>query len=166
MADPLAAWSVLAKLVKPGGFMRIGLYSERGRRAIVHAREFIARHGFEPTPSGIRRCRAAMLAATGDELLAAVMRNEDFYSLSGCRDLLFHVQEHRFRLPQIAAMIERLGLRFLGFEFPDSGITAARYRARFPGDPGLADLRNWDRYEEENPGAFARMYQFWVRVPA
>jgi SAM-dependent methyltransferase len=166
MADPLAGWSVLAKLVKPGGFMRIGLYSERGRRAIVHAREFIARHGFEATPSGIRRCRAAMLAAKGDELLAAVVRNEDFYSLSGCRDLLFHVQEHRFRLPQIAAMIERLGLRFLGFEFPDSGISAARYRARFPRDPGLGDLRNWDRYEKDNPGAFARMYQFWVRVPA
>ena len=38
--------------------------------------------------------------------------------------------------------------------------------AVFSGDPGLADLRNWDHYEEENPGAFARMYQFWVRVPA
>lgn len=166
MADPIAGWTALAGLVKPGGFMRIGLYSERGRRAIVHAREFIARHGFAATPSGIRRCRAAILAARGDELLAAVARNEDFYSLSGCRDLLFHVQEHRFRLPQIAAMIDRLGLRFLGFEFPDSGISAARYRARFPQDRALADLRNWDRYEEDNPGAFARMYQFWVRVPA
>jgi len=166
MADPFAGWSALAKRVKPDGFMRIGLYSERGRRAIVHAREFIARHGFEPTPSGIRRCRAAILAAKGDELLASVTRNEDFYSLSGCRDLLFHVQEHRFQLPQIAAMIDRLGLRFLGFEFPDSGISAARYRARFPEDLALADLGKWDRYEEENPSAFARMYQFWVRVPA
>ena len=83
--------------------MRIALYSERGRRAIVHARDFIARHGFEPTPAGIRRCRAAMLEAKDDALLASVTRNEDFYSLSGCRDLLFHVQEHRFQLPQIAS---------------------------------------------------------------
>jgi SAM-dependent methyltransferase len=166
MADPFAGWSALAKRVRPGGFMRVGLYSERGRRAIVHAREFIARHGFEPTASGIRRCRAAILAARGDELLESVVRNEDFYSLSGCRDLLFHVEEHRFRLPQIAAMIDRLGLRFLGFEFPDSGISAARYRARFPEDQALTDLGKWHRYEEENPSAFARMYQFWVRVPA
>jgi SAM-dependent methyltransferase len=165
LAEPLAGWSVLVGLVKPGGFMRIGLYSERGRRAIVHAREFIARHGFAATPEGIRRARAAILGARDDPLLAAVARNEDFYSLSGCRDLVFHAQEHRFRLPQIAAMIDRLGLRFLGFEFPDSGITAARYRARFPEDRALADLANWDRYEEENPDAFARMYQFWLRKP-
>ncbi|MFN2646463.1 MAG: class I SAM-dependent methyltransferase [Burkholderiales bacterium] len=165
MADPLAGWSVLSQLVKPGGFMRIGLYSERGRRAIVHARDLIAREGFEATPAGIRRCRAAILAATGDELLASVVRNEDFYSLSGCRDLLFHVQEHRFRLPQIAAMLAELRLQFLGFEFPDSGISAARYRARFPDDHALADLANWDRFEEANPDTFARMYQFWVRKP-
>jgi hypothetical protein len=73
------------------------------------------------------------------------------------------VQERRFSLPQIAAMIERLGMRFLGFEFPDSGATAARYRARFPGDPALADLGNWHRLEQEYPDSFARMYQFWVR---
>ena len=165
MADPFAGWSVLAGLVKPGGFMRIGLYSEHGRRAIVHAREFIARHGFQPTPDGIRRCRAALLEAKDDALLASVTRNEDFYSMSGCRDLLFHAQEHRFTLRQIAAMIDELGLRFLGFEFPDSGITAARYRARFVGDAAMVDLENWARYEEDNPDAFARMVQFWVRKP-
>jgi hypothetical protein len=34
-----------------------------------------------------------------------------------CRDLLFHVQEHRFSLPQIGATLEELGLDFVGFEF-------------------------------------------------
>jgi len=165
MAEPLAGWSILARRVKPGGFMRIGLYSERGRRAIVHARDLIARHGFQPTPDGIRRCRAALLAAKHDALLASVARNEDFYSMSGCRDLLFNVQEHRFTLPQIAQMIEGLGLRFLGFEFPDSGITAARYGERFPGDAAMVSLENWARYEEDDPDAFGRMYQFWVRAP-
>jgi 2-polyprenyl-3-methyl-5-hydroxy-6-metoxy-1,4-benzoquinol methylase len=165
MAEPLAGWSVLAGLVTPGGFMRIGLYSERGRRAIVRARDFIARHGFPPTPDGIRRCRSALLAAKDDALLAGVTRNEDFYSLSGCRDLLFHAHEQRYTLPQVAAMLGELGLRFLGFEFPDSGITAARYRARFRDDPAMVNLANWARYEEDNPDAFARMYQFWVRKP-
>jgi 2-polyprenyl-3-methyl-5-hydroxy-6-metoxy-1,4-benzoquinol methylase len=165
MAEPLAGWSILAGQVKPGGYLRVALYSEHGRQAIIHARDFIARHGFEPTREGIRRCRAAMLGAKDDALLASVTRNEDFYSLSGCRDLLFHVQEHRFTLPQIGAMIDELGLGFLGFEFPDSGITAARYRARFPEDSAMVDLGNWARYEEDNPDAFARMYQFWVRKP-
>jgi hypothetical protein len=82
--------------------------------------------------------------------------------MSGCRDLLFHVQEHRFALPQIKAMLERLGLSVVEFEFPDSGETLARYRARFPHDPGALDLDNWHRLEQEFPDTFARMYQFWV----
>jgi len=166
LEDVLAGWRVLAGLVEAGGFMRIGLYSERGRRHITHARQFIAARGFEATPDGIRRARAAILAAKDDALLAPVARSEDFYSLSGCRDLLFHVQELRFTLPQIATMIEALGLEFLGFEFPDSGITASRYRARFPGDAALTSLSNWHRFEEEHPDTFTRMYQFWVRKPA
>ena len=82
--------------------------------------------------------------------------------MSGCRDLLFHVQEHRFTLPQIAALIEQLGLTFVGFELTDPG-AAARYRGQFPGDPALSNLDNWHRLELDYPYAFARMYQFWVR---
>jgi len=166
LEDPLAGWRVLAGLVEPGGFMRIGLYSERGRRHFAHARQFIAARGFDATPAGIRAARAAIRAATQDELLARVARNEDFYSLSGCRDMLFHVQESCFSLPELAAMIQALGLHFLGFEFPDSGITVARYRARYPADALMRNLDNWHRYEQDNPDSFARMYQFWVRKPA
>ena len=60
-------------------------------------------------------------------MLARVTQGEDFYSLSGCRDLLFHVQEHRFTLPQLAVLLAGLGLSFLGFELSDTAI-AARYR--------------------------------------
>jgi len=142
--------------------MRIGLYSELGRRAVVRARELIAAEGFTPDATGIRACRAAIRARAGDELFARIARNEDFYSMSGCRDLLFHVQEHRFTLPQVKAMLERLGLKLIEFEFPDSGETLARYRARFPHDPDALDLDNWHRLEQEHPDTFARMYQFWV----
>jgi SAM-dependent methyltransferase len=156
MEDPLAGWRVLASLRTPGGLMRIGLYSELGRRAVVRARELIAAEGFKPDAEGIRACRAAIRARSDDALLATLARNEDFYSMSGCRDLLFHVQEHRFSLLQIEAMIARLGLRFLGFEFPDSGETLARFK----GNP--ASLADWHRFEGEFPDTFARMYQFWV----
>ena len=159
MEDPLAGWRVLTSLRKPGGRMRIGLYSERGRRAVVKARGLIAAEGFKPDAERIRACRAVIRARSDDPLFAALARNEDFYSMSGCRDLLFHTHELRFTLPQIASMIETLGLRFLGFEFPDSGETLARYRKRFA-DP--LDLQSWHRFEEEFPDTFARMVQFWV----
>lgn len=163
LEDPYEGWRLLAGLLTPGGRMRIGLYSERGRRHVVRARELIAKEGFAPTPAGIRACRAAIRARAADELFARFLKSEDFYSMSGCRDLLFHVQEHRFSLPQIAHMVRRLGLEFAGFEFADAGISTARYRERFPGDPPMMTLENWDRLEAEYPDTFARMYQFWVR---
>jgi len=155
MADPLEAWRVLASLRKPGGRMRIGLYSEAGRRQVVRARALIAEHGLRPDPQGIRAARAQIRK---DPQLAQLARNEDFYSMSGCRDLLFHAHEQRFTLPEIESMIARLGLRFLGFELPDSGATLARYRARFSED----SLHNWHKFEQEFPDTFSRMYQFWV----
>jgi SAM-dependent methyltransferase len=159
MAQPLEGWRVLASLRRPGGRMRIGLYSEAGRRPVVRARKLIAEHGFKPDPEGIRATRAEIRK---DPLLAQLARNEDFYSMSGCRDLLFHVHEQRFTLPEVESMIARLGLRFLGFEFPDSGATAQRYLERFPEDPDRVQLGNWHRFEQEFPDTFSRMYQFWV----
>lgn len=159
LEDPSEGWRILAGLRKPGGLMRVGLYSETGRRPVVRARELIAARGFGPDADGIRACRAAIRE---DPSLAHLARNEDFFSMSGCRDLMFHVHEHRFTLPQVESMIARLGLRFLGFEFPDSGATRQRYRARFPADADLVQLQDWHSFEQEFPDTFARMYQLWV----
>lgn len=163
LEDPVEGWRVLAELLAPGGRMRVGLYSERARRHVVRARELIAKEGFKPTPAGIRAARAAIRARASDELFARFLKSEDFYSMSGCRDLLFHVQEHRFSLPQIGKLIQDLGLEFTGFEFADAGISERRYRERFPGDASMTNLGDWDRLEADFPDTFARMYQFWVK---
>ena len=159
MEDPFEGWRVLAGLRKAGGPMRIGLYSEAGRRAVVRARGLIASRGLRPDAQGIRAARAEVRK---DPALEQLARNEDFFSMSGCRDLLFHVQEQRFTLPQIDSMISRLGLRFLGFEFADSGAALQRYRSLFTQDNLCVDLGNWDRLERQFPDTFSRMYQFWV----
>jgi len=165
LEDPVAGWKVLCGLLRPGGVMRVGLYSEMARRHVVRARELIAAEGFAPTAEGIRACRAAILARRDDPLLARVARGEDFYSLSGCRDLVFHVQEQRFTLPRIAGILDELGLEFIGFEWPDAD-APARYRARFPDDHALTDLDNWHALETDRPHTFVLMYQFWARKPA
>jgi 2-polyprenyl-3-methyl-5-hydroxy-6-metoxy-1,4-benzoquinol methylase len=162
LKDPAAGWRTLCSLLHPGGVMRIGLYSSVARRHVERARALVAAEGFAATPDGIRACRSAILARQDDPLLGRIARSEDFYSLSGCRDLIFHVQEESFTLPQIAGLLAELGLTFLGFELPNAG-TSAAYRARFPGDPTLADLASWHRFESERPDTFAQMYQFWVR---
>jgi SAM-dependent methyltransferase len=160
LADPFAAWRQLLTLLRPSGVMNVGLYSERARAGVVRARAFVAERSFAATPDGVRQCREAMLASD-DPLLAAVCRSADFYSLSGCRDLLFHVQEHRLNLPEIAAFIADAGLAFLGFDAENAVLT--RYATRFPQDGAKTDLGCWHEFETENPETFAAMYQFWVQ---
>jgi len=83
----------------------------------------------------------------------------DFYSLSGCRDLLFHVQERRYSLGEIEGMLATLGLDFLGFEF-ESRATLIDYQREYPQDPAAVSLRNWSEYESRHPGAFAGCTSF------
>jgi tetratricopeptide (TPR) repeat protein/SAM-dependent methyltransferase len=160
IADPFAAWRRLLTLLRPSGAMNVGLYSEHGRADVVRARALVAERGFAATLGGIRECRQAMLASD-DPLLAAAFRRADFYSLSGCRDLLFHVEEHRLSLLEIAAFIEGAGLAFLGFD-ADTALLG-KYAARFPEDGAKTDLGCWHQFETENPETFAAMYQFWVQ---
>ena len=55
-----------------------------------------------------------------DPTLTRLYNEPDFYSTSNCRDLIFHVQEHRFTAPQLFKCIEALNLVYLGFEYPSN----------------------------------------------
>jgi len=163
LADPWAGWKVLLGLLAPGGVMRVGLYSELGRQDVVRGRELVAARGDRATPDGIRRARQELIALANAEALWFVRDSQDFFSISECRDLLFHVQEQRTTLPEIQAFLAAHGLRFLGFELGSAQWQA--YGARFPEDATRSDLERWHRFETENPRAFAGMYQFWVQKP-
>ncbi len=160
MADPWQGWRILLSLLRPGGFMQISLYSELGRSNIVAARAFIAERGYRPVADDIRRCRQD-IAVAADAQVASVAERDDFFTLSECRDLLFHVQEHRTTLPQVESFIAGNGLEFGGF-FVDAG-TRARFAARFPQPQAALDLGCWHTFESEAPGTFAGMYQFSLR---
>ena len=54
----------LHALVRPGGFMRIGLYSELARRDVVAAQRLAAERGYRPVPDDIRRLRHGELMET------------------------------------------------------------------------------------------------------
>ncbi|MEI8154360.1 MAG: tetratricopeptide repeat protein [Hyphomicrobiales bacterium] len=161
LADPFAGWRVLLSLLRPHGIMLLGLYSEAARRDVVAAREFIAERGHGSTAADIRRCRQELFNQPDGSRLKDVTLNTDFFSVSECRDLLFHVQEHHLTVPQIASFIEANGLQFLGFELDPQ--TQRNYARQFPGDTAMTDLAQWHRYETENPRALAGMYQFWMQ---
>ena len=160
MADALEGWRILLELLRSNGLMQVALYSKYARRGILEAREMIARRGYRPTPEGIRHCRAD-LRAQGETY--DFMSLDDFFSTSDCRDLLFHVHESQFTIPQLKAFFADNDLRFIGFQFSPPAAHQF-YRERFARSGwSFSDLDRWDAYERDNPALFAGMYVFWVQ---
>jgi SAM-dependent methyltransferase len=161
LADPLTGWQVLLSRLRPGGLMRFGLYSALARRDVAAARAFVAERGYGRTAADIRRCRQDLMALADDAVIKNVVRSRDFFTLSGCRDLLFHVQEHHFTLPKVKQLLAQTGLKVVGVDIRSD--VRQNYRKRFPGDPSMTDLDLWHAFESENPDTFVGMYQFWAQ---
>jgi len=164
LGDPWRGWRVLLSMLRPNGFMHISLYSEIARRDVVAARAFIAERGYGTTAADIRACRQELMGLEQGSSPGRVAGFHDFYATSECRDLLFHVLEHRMTLPAIKTFLDQNGLRFLGFDLPLR--IRQQYAARFPGDKAMIDLDQWDAFEHDNPYTFISMYQFWLQKTA
>ena len=119
MKDPMSGWRTLVDCLKPGGLMKIGLYGEVGRKHIVKAREIVSNLKIDKSPKEMLVFRE-FIKTSKDPTLTRLHDEADFYSTSNCRDLIFHVQEHRFTAPQLYKCIEALNLVFLGFEYPNN----------------------------------------------
>jgi len=164
LADPWAGWRALLSLLRPGGFMLLGLYSEMARRPVLAARTRIAERGLGDGAEDIRRFRQELIQSDDPRPYKSILESEDFFSLSACRDLLFHVQEQRVTLAEIARFTQTHNLRLLGFELDDQVLAA--YRMRFPQDRAATDLACWEAFEADHPGLFGGMYIFWVQKPS
>lgn len=162
MEDPLQGWRALMQVLRPGGVMRIGLYSATARRQVLRAREMIGEQGLDASPDGIRRFRQAVFKSADPEL-SALARFSDLFNMSGCRDLLFHVREWDYTLPDIRRFLDELGLELIGFE----GIEGAKaaYARAFPDDASMTNLDHWTIWERRHPDTFAAMYNMVVRKP-
>ena len=160
MQDPLAGLKILLDLLEPHGFMKLGLYSEIARQSVVKARKLIKRKKFKNTVEDIRNFRESIINEKQDPLLQKIFQSKDFYSTSMARDLMFHIQEHRFTLPEISKILKNLNLEFLGFANP---FIKKKFSKLFVNDKKNISLNNWNQFEMNNPDTFYNMYQFWVR---
>jgi 2-polyprenyl-3-methyl-5-hydroxy-6-metoxy-1,4-benzoquinol methylase len=159
LSDTFAGWRALLPLLRPGGVMHVGLYSELARREIVATREFITTRGYGPSIDDIRRARQDIANSAA---FNSVLRFDDFYGASDFRDLFIHVQENRHTIPQIQNFIAEYGLKFLGFQFSRN---AHQHYLSLLAKAGssMSDLDRWHAFEIENPLTFTGMYQFWIQ---
>ena len=159
MDNPMAGWKVITDCLKPSGLIKIGLYSELARQNIVKIREEIKQRNTGSSDAEMRSFRNMIMESDKDHH-SQVLRFPDFYSLNELRDLLFHVQEHRFTIPKIRDHLDKLGLKFCGFETEQ---IVSHFKRTNKGEDDLYDLEKWKAYEEANPTVFAGMYQFWCQ---
>ncbi|MDX1473879.1 MAG: hypothetical protein R3309_06895, partial [Reinekea sp.] len=152
---------VLNRKLHKRGLLKLGLYSYRAREIVRQMRRVIQDYDLPASASGIRTLRQAILEGRMPYDFQGILSSQDFYSLSGCRDLLFHVQETQYEPSELKTFIEREKLSFLGFVLPES--TRNEYRNTFPKDASLTDLQNWQQFEQQHPTMFAGMFQFYVQ---
>jgi SAM-dependent methyltransferase len=164
MADPGAGLQSLVSVLRPNGLMLLAFYSEIARQKIVSVQRYAASRGYRSTADDIRRFRQEMMNLDDSSPLKGIVYTPDFYSISECRDLLFHVQEHRMTLPKIKRLLSENGLEFIGFLIdPASG---QNYVAMFPDDKAMINLDYWHAFETKYPWTFLAMYTFWVQKRA
>ena len=89
-----------------------------------------------------------------------IVTSSDLYSLSTMRDLIFHFQEHRFTIPLIKDHLDKLRLKFCGFE---SNKIVSHFKLTNALKEDAYDLDKWQVYEENNPRVFSKMYVFWCQ---
>ena len=160
MRDPLKGLKELLGLLEPHGLLRLGLYSELAREDVIKVREFIKKNNYKNTIEDIRNCRKAIIEDKENKLLQKIIYRRDFYSTSATRDLMFHIQEHRFTLKRISEISKNFNLEFLGFT---NQPLKNKFSTTFPNDKNNVSLDNWDKFEKNNPDAFIGMYDFLLR---
>tara|TARA_B100000886_G_scaffold334888_1_gene291101 strand:- start:533 stop:2509 length:1977 start_codon:yes stop_codon:yes gene_type:complete len=159
MDNPFEGWRILNDNLENGGMMMIGLYSNIAREHIVKIRNDIKSKSFNFDKKNIIKFREKIISSNNLDY-KLIKQSPDFYSFSNLIDLLFHVQESRFTIPEINKYINNLSLKFCGFENRQLiNLFSKTYRNH----KDLYNLDLWNKFELDNTRIFAGMYQFWCQ---
>ena len=161
MDDPMVGLKVLIDCLKPGGIMRIGLYSSLARKHIVQLRDEIEKSDISSSNDAMKSFRKYIVNLE-QKKYKTIVHSADFYSLSMFRDLLFHVKEHQFTILQIKECFTKLGMDFCGIQTEKISILQ-KFKSVNPSVNAVFDLNKWFSFEIENPHIFSSMYNFWYQ---
>jgi hypothetical protein len=158
MADPFEGWRSLIKCLKPGGIMRIGLYSSIARSNLTALRSDPAYPGAGCDDARLRAFRQLIMTRPDGQPGTELKGSPDFYSTSGFRDLALHVSETCLSIPEIAGFLEESRLVFRGFQ---PVVFFDLLREHHPRELWPGTLTRWAELELAMPILFAGMYKFW-----
>jgi ubiquinone/menaquinone biosynthesis C-methylase UbiE len=156
------ALHALLQNLKPNGLIKISLYSERARKCVIQIRDTLKSEQSRLSDQQIKVLRHAVFQSDQFENINSVIKSDDFYSLSGTIDLLFHEYEERFTPLTIKDLCDEFDLNWLGFSSVPQDVKLKFHE--FNADAAdLNNLKQWDDFEEAYPATFATMFQFYCQ---
>ena len=164
MENPEQGLQSLSELLSPTGVMKIALYSESARKQVINFRKLITNNK-QQTGDDLdqRLLRQALLMNQIPGQWNNITRSEDFYSMSNCRDLIFHEQEHQFTPTKIDNLLSNNQLEFIGMLPTTSALQAFESKLGAGALSNNNTLESWDKVEQSDEDIFAGMYQFYCR---
>jgi 2-polyprenyl-3-methyl-5-hydroxy-6-metoxy-1,4-benzoquinol methylase len=164
MEDPEQGLQSLSNLLSPTGVMKIALYSETARKQVITFRKLIAQNKQQSGKKLDQRLlRQALLMNQIPGDWSEIINSPDFYSMSNCRDLIFHEQEHQFTPSKISDLLANNQLDFIGMLPSTIGRQAFEKNITTGKMSDNNTLYNWDKVEHEQKNIFSGMYQFYCR---
>jgi hypothetical protein len=140
--------------------MKIALYSETARKQVISFRQLMAQtkqQSGKDLDQRLLRQALLMNQIPGD--WDDIINSNDFFSMSNCRDLIFHEQEHQFTPNKISNLLASNQLNFVGM------LPTTRAQQAFETTIGKLNghntLENWDKVEQKEQDIFSGMYQFY-----
>lgn len=163
LKDPEKGLDAILQTLKPDGRISLSLYSKAARDfTLGPASAYIKEKNYSSSEDDIRRFRRDIMTMPSNNECKRCMSVADFYSLSECNDLLFHVQEHRYTPSMIWDIAKRHAL--VPFHIYMSPEHQQAFNNLFPGQSPL-DPDLLEKFEHEFPKTFMEMYKIYFRRP-
>lgn len=160
MDNPLDGWKILTDILKKDGLMKVGLYSKIARLCIKNIQNEVSQFESHDFNTIIKKYRNSLIESN-DLNFHNIKSFGDFYSTSALRDLVGHVNEHQFSLPQIEGIIDNLNLTFCGFLNVNDIYT--NFERFFGSKKDISNLKYWDILESNETQIFQGMYQLFLQ---
>ena len=164
--DPAAGMKALVAVLKPGGYLRVSLYSKRAMAPLLEAQRLCsAITAGDRSPEKLRQARRAMIETIDKIERIDNIRPFEFFHLSGLPDAFCPTHAKHFAPTELYSLFGELDVEFLGYPDVRKDLLAI-YRERFPHDPHMRDLNSIDLFEQDFPTAFRGLQPFYLRKKA
>tara|TARA_B100001540_G_C15804495_1_gene641399 strand:- start:132 stop:2570 length:2439 start_codon:yes stop_codon:yes gene_type:complete len=160
MENPKLGFSTLSNKLKPGGIMKLGLYSKTYKSRLNNIKKYIDKNNINREIDQIHKLRSYIINSDSKECKDVINEVRDFYSTSEFVDLFLHESEKFYDLNEIQDWY-RSEYNFLGFS--NKNEIKNEYSEKYPEDIKMTDIENWIEFEKRNPLTFRSMYLFYLQ---